>query len=103
MEDDIDTIRIKNELNEARQSLHQTVAKVNQKVASQFQPLHLVEQHLPLAAFIAGALGFAIGNRGVRSSRRGLAGIATLVLGGVLGATLNEAFKNGRDRYKTTK
>jgi ABC-type branched-subunit amino acid transport system permease subunit len=102
MEDDIDTIRIKNELNEAQQSFHQTVARVNQKVASQLQPQHLVEQHLPLAAFIAGALGFAIGNRDLRSGGR-LSGMATLVLGGMLGAALKETLKNGRDHYKTTK
>jgi hypothetical protein len=101
MEDNIDTII--NELEAARQNLHQTVAEVNQKVAqevaavTQLQPERLVERHLLLAACIAGALGFATGNSGQR-----LTGVATLFLGGLLGAMLTEASNHGLRNHNTT-
>jgi hypothetical protein len=98
MEDNIDTIR--QELEEARQSLHETVAEVNQKVATvstQLQPEHLVERHLLLAVCIAGALGFATGKSGGR-----LLGVATLVLGGLLGAGLTEASHHGFCKHNST-
>jgi hypothetical protein len=102
MGNDIDTIR--SELDEARQSLHQTVVEVNQKVALQIQPQHLVEKHLPFAAFLAGTLGFAVGNRGARSRPGGgLAEVATFVLGAVVGAALKEASTHGRNHDKTAK
>lgn len=91
MEADIDTI--KTALEEARQNLHQTVAEVNQKVATvstQLQPEHLVERHLLLAVCIAAALGFATGNGSERP-----AGMAVLVLGGLLGAVLTEVSNHG--------
>jgi hypothetical protein len=98
MEDNIDTIR--NALEEARQSLHQTVAEVNQKVATvstHLEPERLVERHLLLAACIAAALGFATGKSGGR-----LIGVATLVLGGLLGAVLTEASNHGFRSHDTT-
>lgn len=97
MEDNID--RIKSELEEARQNLDQTVTEVNRKVetvSTQLQPGYLVEMHPLLSACIVGALGFASGNRGNGS-------VAVLVLGGLLGAMLSEAWNDGfRDRDTTT-
>jgi ElaB/YqjD/DUF883 family membrane-anchored ribosome-binding protein len=90
MDDNID--RIKGELEEARHSLHQTVTEVNRKVeqnvetVTQFQPVHLVEQHPFLLACIAGALGFVWGNR-----ENGP--VAVLALGGVVAAVLSEAWR----------
>jgi ABC-type transporter Mla subunit MlaD len=96
MEDKIDTIR--NALEEARQSLHQTVAELNQKVATVSTHLEPeVERHLLLAACIAAALGFATGKSGGR-----LVGVATLVLGGLLGAVLTEASNHGFGNHDTT-
>jgi hypothetical protein len=89
MEDNID--RIKDELEEARQSLHHTVTEVNRKVetvSTQLQPAHLVGRHPLLSVCIAGALGFALANRG-----RGP--VAVLVLGGLLGAALSEVWNDG--------
>jgi len=89
MEDNIE--RIKDELEEAVQSLHQTVTEVNRKVesvSSQLQPAHLVGRHALLSACIAGALGFA-------SGYRDNAPMAVLVLGGLLGAALSEAWNDG--------
>jgi 4-hydroxybenzoate polyprenyltransferase len=86
MEDNIE--RIKDELEEARQSLHQTVTEVNRKVetvSTQLQPSHIVGRNLLLSACIAGALGFASGYRGNTP-------VAVLVLGGLLGAALSEAW-----------
>jgi hypothetical protein len=93
MEDNIE--RIKDELEEARQSLHQTVTEVNRKVerevetvSAQLQPAHLVARRPLLFACIAGALGFA-------SGYRDNAPMAVLVLGGLLGAALSEAWTDG--------
>lgn len=97
MKDNID--RIKGELEEARQNLHQTVTEVNRKVetvSTQLRPGHLVEMHPLLSACIVGALGFASGN-----SSNGP--VAALVLGGLLGAMLSEAWNDGcRGRDTTT-
>jgi hypothetical protein len=93
MEDNID--RIKGELEEARENLHQTVSEVNRKVeavSTQLQPGRLAERHPLLSACIAGALGFVSGNRDHGP-------IANLVLGGLLGAMLIEVWNDGsRDR-----
>jgi len=89
MEDHQNIDRIRSELQEARQILHQTVAEVQRKietVSHQLEPEHLVERHLLLAACIAGAVGFATGNRGGKTS------VAALVVGGLLGVMLREAF-----------
>jgi hypothetical protein len=97
MEDNIDRIRI--ELEEARQSLQQTIAEFHQKVetvSTQLEPRHLVERHLPLAACIAGAVGFAAGNRG------GKPALTALILAGLLGTMLREGFIDGfRKRHST--
>jgi hypothetical protein len=98
MEHNIDTII--NALEEARRNLHQTVTEVNQKVATvstQLQPERVVERHLLLAVCIAGALGFATGKGGGRSS-----GVTTLLLGGLLGAMLTEASNHGFRNHDTT-
>jgi hypothetical protein len=98
MEDNIDTII--NALEEARRNLHQTVTEVNQKVATvstQLQPERLVERHLLLAVCLAGALGFATGNGGGRPT-----GVATLLLGGLLGALMTEASNHGFRNHDTT-
>jgi len=93
MDDNID--RIKDELEEARQSLHQTVTEINRKVehevetVTQFEPRHLVERHPLLSVCIAGALGFAWGKRGNGS-------VAALVLGGVAAAVLGKALRETR-------
>ena len=95
MEDNIE--RIKDELEEARQSLHETVTEVNRKVetvSAQLQPAHLVGRH-PLLVCIAGALGFASGNRGNTP-------VAVLVQGGLLGAALSEAWNDGSWSHDTT-
>lgn len=100
MEDDIE--RIKDELEEARQSLQQTVTEVNRKVeqevetvSTQLQPAHLVARQPLLSVCIAGALGFAWGYRGNTP-------MAVLVLGGLLGAALSEAWNDGSwNRDKT--
>jgi hypothetical protein len=89
MENDIS--RIHDELEEAPQSLHQTVADVHQKVetvSAQLQPRHLVERHLPMATRIAGALGFAAGNNGRPAP-------TAFLLGGLLGAMLREVSGDG--------
>jgi hypothetical protein len=92
MDDNIE--RIKSELEEARNSLHQTVAEVNRKfeekveTVTQLQPAHLVERHPLLSTCIAGALGFAWGNRGNGS-------VTALILGGVAAAVLREAWHDG--------
>ena len=96
MEDNIE--RIKDELEEARQSLHQTVSEVNRKVetvGTQLQPAHLVGRHPLLSVGIAGALGFS-------SGYRGNAPMAVLVLGGLLGAALSEAWNDGSRRRDRT-
>jgi hypothetical protein len=98
MEDNIDTII--SALEEARRNLHQTVTEVNKKVATvstQLQPERLVERHLLLAVCLAGALGFATGNGGGRPT-----GVATLLLGGLLGAMLTEASNHGFRNHDTT-
>jgi len=102
MEDTID--RIKDELEEARHTLHETVAEVNRKVetvtqkvetVAQLQPAHLVERNPLLSACIAGALGFAAGNRDNGP-------LSVLILGGLLGAMLSEAWNDGpRDHLST--
>jgi hypothetical protein len=89
MEDNID--RIRDELEEARQSLHQTVTEVNQKVeevTTQFQPSHVVEKYPLWSVCIAGALGFISGNRSSAT-------LPILVLGGLLGAALSEVWDDG--------
>ncbi|MGH6878260.1 MAG: hypothetical protein ACREHV_12935 [Rhizomicrobium sp.] len=94
MDDNID--RIKGELEEARQNLHQTVTEVNRKVeqkvetVTQFQPGHLVESHPLLSVCIAGALGFACGNRSNGP-------VAVLVLGGMVAAVLSAAWHEARN------
>lgn len=103
MEDNID--RIKGELEEARQSLHETVAEVNRKVETvtqkvetvtqQLQPAHLVERNPLLSACVAAALGFALGNRGKGP-------LPMLILGGLLGAILSEAWNDGFRNHNTT-
>lgn len=90
--------QIENELEEARQDLHQTVTEVNQKVeavATHLQPEHLVERHPLLSVCIAGALGFALGNRESR-------GLGFLVLGGLLGVTLSEVWNDRAGDRDTT-
>jgi hypothetical protein len=59
MPDNIDAIR--DALEQARQSLHDTVAEVKQKVAKRLSSGYLMRRHLSKAAFLAGALGFAAG------------------------------------------
>jgi hypothetical protein len=92
MDDNID--RIKDELEEARQSLHQTVDEVNRKVeenvetVAQLQPVRLVEDHPLWSVCIAGALGFALGYR-----KNGP--VTVMVLGGVIAAALSEAWNDG--------
>ncbi len=96
MEDNIE--RIKEELEEARQSLHQTVTEVNRKVetvSTQLQPSHLVGRNPLLSACIAGALCFASGYRDNTP-------VAILVLGGLLGAALSEAWNDGSCTRATT-
>jgi hypothetical protein len=97
MEDDID--QIKGELEEARESLHQTVSEVNRKVetvGAQLQPGYLVERHPLLSTCIVGALGFASGTRDSEP-------ITVLILGGLLGIALSEAWHDGfRNRDTTT-
>ena len=96
MEDNIE--RIKDELEEARQSLHQTVTEVNRKVetvSTQLQPAHLVARQPLLSACIAGARGFA-------SGYRDNAPMAVLILGGLLGAALSEAWTDGSWSRDTT-
>ncbi len=96
MEDNID--RIKDELEEARQNLHQTVTEVNRKVetvSTQLQPVYLVECHPLLSTCIAGALGFAAGNRGNGP-------LTILILGGLLGAALSEVWNDGSRNRDTT-
>jgi hypothetical protein len=100
MEDNIE--RIKDELEEARQSLHQTVNEVNRKVeqkvetvSTQLQPAHLVARQPLLWACIAGALGFASGHRDNTP-------MAVLILGGLLGAALSEAWTDGSCSRDTT-
>jgi hypothetical protein len=100
MEDDIE--RIKDELEEARQSLQQTVTEVNRKVeqevetvSTQLQPAHLVARQPLLSACVAGALGFALGCRGNTP-------MAVLVLGGLLGAALSEVWNDGPGNRDTT-
>src|SRR5260370_9741013 len=96
MEDNIE--RIKEELEEARQSLHQTVTEVNRKVetvSTQLQPSHLVRRNPLLSACIAGALRFA-------SAYRDNPPVAILVLGGLLGAALSEAWHPGSCTPATT-
>ncbi len=100
MEDNIE--RIKDELEEARQSLQQTVTEVNRKVeqkvetvSTQLQPAHLVTRQPLLSACIVGALGFASGYRDNTP-------MAVLVLGGLLGAALSEAWNDGSWSRDTT-
>ena len=96
MEDNID--RIKDELEEARESLHQTVTEVNQKVeaaTTQLQPSHVVARHPLWSVCIAGALGFVTGNRS-----NGV--VPILVLGGLLGAMLSEVWNDGSGNRDTT-
>jgi hypothetical protein len=96
MEDNVE--RIKDELEEARQSLYETVSEVNRKVetvSAQLQPAHLVGRHPLLSLCIAGALGFASGNRDNTP-------VAVLVLGGLLGAALSEAWNDGSWSHDTT-
>lgn len=88
MEDNID--RIKDELAEARETLQHTVSEVNRKVetvGTQLKPVHLVERYPLWSASIAGALGFVSGNRQGGS-------VAVLILGGLLGAALSEAWND---------
>jgi hypothetical protein len=100
MDDNIE--RIKSELEEARYSLHQTVAEVNRKVeekvetVTQLQPAHLVERHPLLSACIAGALGFAWGNRSNGP-------VTALILGGMAAAMLSEAWNDGLRNNETTR
>lgn len=96
MEDNIG--RIKSELEEAQETLHQTVNEVNLKVetvGTQLQPAHLVEHHPLLSACIAGALGFTSGNRDGEP-------VVVLVLGGLLGMALTEAWNDGSRKRDTT-
>jgi hypothetical protein len=86
MEDHIDTIQ--NELVEARRNLHQTVADLHSKVeavSERFVPEHVLKRHLLLAACMAGIVGLVAGNHG------GKPAAATLVLGALFGAVLQEA------------
>src|SRR5260370_7865835 len=94
MEDNIE--RIKEELEEARQSLHQTVTEVNRKVetvSTQLQPSHLVGRNPLLSACIAGAFGFASGYRYNTP-------VSVLVLGGLIGAPLTQS-SNHRSSIRT--
>ena len=96
MEDNID--RIKDELEEARQSLHQTVTEVNQKVeavTTQLQPSHVVERYPLWSICIAGAIGFVSGNRSNGA-------VPILVFGGLLGAILSEVWNDGSGYRDTT-
>jgi hypothetical protein len=98
MENNIE--RLHNELEEARRNFHQTVADVNQKVeivSAQLQPENLLERHLPLAACVVGALGFAAG-----TNNGGVPILGTLILGGLLGAVFGEALNHGFGEHETT-
>jgi hypothetical protein len=106
MEDTIDTIEIRSALDEARLSLRQTVAEVNHRFArasAQLVSEYLAERCLPAGICISGLLGFAAGNRDTTgaSSGGGLAGVATLILSGLLGAVLTGASKHGRNHVTT--
>jgi hypothetical protein len=84
MEDDAE--RIRGELEKARQNLQRTVTEVNRKVESigtHLRPTRWVERNIGLSMWIGGILGFALG--GADGT------LGTLVLGGVLGAAINEA------------
>jgi hypothetical protein len=96
MENNIELIQ--EELEEARQSLHETVAEVNRKVetvGTQLKPGHMVERHPLLSVCIAGAMGFAMGDRTNGP-------IAVLVVGGLLGAMLSEVWNDGSCNHGTT-
>jgi hypothetical protein len=91
MDDNIE--RIKSELEEARISLHQTVAEVNRKVeekvetVTQLQPVHLIERNPLLSACLAGAIGFACGYR-----RNGP--FTILLVGGMVAAVVNDVWNS---------
>lgn len=93
--------RIKSELEEARNCLHQTVTEVNRKVeeqvetVTQLQPAHLVDRHPLLSACIAGAIGFVWGNRSNGP-------VTALILGGMAAAMLSEVLNDGLRISDTT-
>jgi hypothetical protein len=97
MEDNID--RIRDELEEARENLQRTVGEVNRKVetvGTRLQPGHLMERHPLLSICVAGALGFASGDKDHVS-------VGILMLGGLLGAMLIETWNDGsRSRHATS-
>jgi hypothetical protein len=85
MEENIESLQ--DELEMARRNLCQTVAEVNQKieqkveqVGNNLRPENLIEQHLPLAAGLACAVGFTAGTTEKRATA-----LATLLLGGLIG------------------
>jgi|HubBroStandDraft_5_1064220.scaffolds.fasta_scaffold743776_2 hypothetical protein len=104
--EEIDTVNIRNALDDARESLRQTVAEVNlrvTRVSAQLVSEYLVERYLPAGMCISGVLGYAAGNRDASTntgSSGGLAGVATLILGGLLGAVLTEASRRDQNRAK---
>jgi hypothetical protein len=61
--------KIENELEQAKQDLHQTIAEVNLKVeevGTRLQPEGLVKRNPMAAACVAAALGYVAGSRGER-------------------------------------
>jgi hypothetical protein len=98
MDDTID--RIKSELEEAKQSLQQTVTEVNRKVernvetVANFRPGHLVQSHPLVSVCVAGALGFIWGNRNTGPG-------AVLVMGGLLSMVLSEVWNDGFTDHDT--
>ena len=73
--------KIENDLEQARQDLHQTMVEVNQKVeevGTRLQPDSIVRRNPVAAACVAGALGLLAG------SRDKIPILAALILGGAV-------------------
>ena len=78
-----DITKIENDLEQARQDLHQTMAEVNLKVeevSTRLQPESIVKRNPVAAACVAGALGYIAGSRGER-----LPILAAVILGSLVG------------------
>lgn len=101
-EDNIDTLEIRNALDEARKSLRQTIAEVSH--SAELVSEYVVGSCLPIGMCIVAGLGFVAANRGVSTGiRGGIARTSTLVLGGLLGALLTEASRYGRNHATSVK
>lgn len=86
-----DIAKIENELEQARQDLHQTMTEVNQKVedvGTRLQPESILKRNPVAAACAAGALGYLAGSRGER-----IPILAALILGGFVAVV----FKGSRE------